>query len=313
MLIVILRRLALSIPLLFVVSLVTFLLVSLSPTDVAYTLLGPHATPQQLEAVREELGLNAPLWQQYLNWVGGAFRGDLGSSLISRQPVLTAVGQRVEPTLALLITTMLVIAVVGVALGIWGALRGGVVARILDALGLLGIAIPGFLVGLFLIIVFSVQLRWLPSVGYTTLADGFGPWIRGMILPVTALAVGSVGLIAKQVRASMLDALGSEFIRNLTANGLHRGSVIYKHVLRSASVPVLAVMGVTLVGLLGGSVLIEQVFGIPGVGGLAVQATLSKDLPLVQGVAVVYTLIVIVVNIVLDVMYALANPKVRVS
>lgn len=313
MLSLILRRLALSIPLILVVSLTTFLMVSFSPSDVAYTLLGARATPEQLAQVRAELGLDLPLWQQYLNWLAAAVRGDLGSSLLTRQPVLDAVMQRIEPTVALLVATMIVTGCAGLLLGVASALRGGVFARLTDALGLIGIAVPGFLIGLGLVILFSVQLRLLPSVGYTSIEAALGLWARGLILPVAALALGSMGLIAKQVRASMYEVLSSEFVRTLTANGFSRRSIVYRHVLRSAAVPVLAVMGVTLVGLLGASVLIEQVFGIPGIGGLAVQSTLNKDLTLVQGVAVIYTLIVVVVNLLLDIAYAFVNPRVRVQ
>jgi len=313
MLTLLLKRLAFSIPLIILVSLMTFLLVSLSPTDVAYTLLGARATPEQLEAVREQLGLNLPLWQQYANWLVSAVQGDLGSSLLNGQPVLVAVGQRVEPTVALLVLTMIVTSIIGVVVGVAGALRGGWVARLTDALGLIGVAVPGFLIGLALIVLFAVQLKVLPPSGYSGVASGSGPWIRTLILPVIALAAGSIGLIAKQVRAAMTDALSSEYVRNLTANGFRKSSIIYRHALRSAAVPVLAMMGVTLVGMLGSSVFIEQVFGIPGIGGLAVQATVAKDLPVIQGVTVIYVLIVVVVNLLLDIAYALANPKVRIS
>jgi len=307
-----LKRLGVSALLLFVVSFTTFLLISLSPGDVAYTLLGAYATPDQLAAVRERLHLDQPLFMQYGSWLLAAVRGDFGASLITGQPVMDAVGSRIEPTISLLLLTVLVTGVAGLVLGVTGALRGGVAARSVDALGLIGVAIPGFLIGLLLIVVFAVQLRWFPFGGYTPLSTGAGGWIAVLVLPVVSLAIGSIGLVAKQVRASMVDAMGSEFVRTFTANGFPRSSIIYKHALRTASVPVLAVMGVTLVGLLGGSVLIEQVFGIPGLGGLAVQSTIQKDLPVVQGVAVIYTVIIVIVNLALDVIFALVNPRVSV-
>jgi peptide/nickel transport system permease protein len=207
---------------------------------------------------------------------------------------------------------MIVTGLIGIGLGVLGALKGGAAARSVDALGLIGVAVPGFLIGLLLIVVFAVRLRWLPFGGYTPLSDGLGAWAAALVLPVAALAIGSIGLVAKQVRASMVDALSSEFVLTFTANGFRRSSIVYRHALRSAAVPVLAVMGVTLVGLLGGSVIIEQVFGIPGIGGLAVQSTVQKDLPVIQGVAVVYAIIVIVVNLVVDLMFAVLNPKVTV-
>lgn len=312
MIVFLLKRLGVSALLLFVVSFMTFLLVSLSPGDVAYTLLGAYATPEQLAAVRETLHLDQPVLVQYANWLGAALSGDFGSSLITGQPVMDAVGSRIEPTISLLALTVVVAGAAGLVLGVVGALKGGIAARSVDALGLVGVAVPGFLVGLLLIVVFAVDLRWFPFGGYAPLSQGVGEWVAVLVLPVIALAIGSIGLVAKQVRASMVDAMGSEFVRTFTANGFARGSIVYKHALRTASVPVLAVMGVTLVGLLGGSVLIEQVFGIPGIGGLAVQSTIQKDLPVVQGVAVVYTLIIVVVNLGLDVVFALVNPKVSV-
>lgn len=307
-----LKRLGISALLLFTVSFITFLLVSLSPGDVAYTILGAYSTPDQLAALRKSMHLDQPIWSQYGHWVSNMLHGDFGRSLLTHQAVAQAVGERIAPTISLLVLTMLVTGLAGTALGVAGALRGGMLARVIDAIGLLGVAIPGFAIGLVLIIVFSVRIRLLPFGGYTSIGQGVGPWLAALALPVVALAIGSVGLVAKQVRSSMVDAMRSEFVRTFTANGFSRRSIIYRHALRSAAVPVLAVMGVTLVGMLGASVFIEQVFGIPGIGGLAVQASLQKDLPVVQAVAVVYTLIVIAVNLLLDVLYAVVNPKVSV-
>ena len=307
------KRLGISVLLLFVVSIVTFVLVSLSPGNAAYTLLGPYATGEQLQKVEEQLHLNDPLLVQYWRWLSGAFHGDFGTSLINSESVTHIVGARIGPTLSLILLTLLVTGILGIIVGIAGALRGGWVARTIDIVGLIGVAIPGFVIGLVLIAIFAVRLRLLPAVGYHTLSNGPGPWISALILPVISLLIGSVGLVAKQVRAAMSDVLSSEFVRTLTANGFRHRSIVYKHALRSAAIPVLAVMGVTVVGMLGASVIIEQVFGIPGIGGLAVQRTISKDLPVIQFTAVVYTLIVIVVNLVLDVAYVLVNPKVKMK
>jgi len=308
-----LKRLGISVLLLFVVSILTFVLVSLSPGNAAYTLLGPYATGEKLQEVEQQLHLNDPLLVQYWHWLSDALHGNFGKSLINSEPVVHLVGSRVGPTLSVILLALFITAVLGIVVGIVGALRGGWVARAIDILGLIGVAIPGFVIALLLIILFAVNLRWLPSMGYHPLGDGPGPWITSLTLPVVSLLIGSLGLMAKQVRASMSDTLGSEFVRTLTANGFPRRSVVYKHALRSAAVPVLAVLGVTVVGMLGASVIIEQVFGIPGIGGLAVTSTVQKDLPTIQFVAVVYTLIVIVVNLVLDVAYVAVNPKVKMK
>ncbi|MFT4082816.1 MAG: ABC transporter permease [Nocardioides sp.] len=314
------RRLAVLLPvvrwagkaavLLFVVSVVTFLLISLSPGDAATSLLGQYATPATVKALQEQMHLDQPLPVQYWEWLGHVLHGDLGTSLSSGEPVRTMVAQRIGPTVSLVLLTLVVTAVIGVLLGVVSAVRGGPVARLTDALGLLGVGVPGFIIGLLLILGFSSSLGWLPPNGYATLADGLGAWSRTLVLPVTALVIGAIGFIAKQVRSAMVDALRSPFIRTLRANGFARRSVLYKHALRTASVPVLAALGTAVVGLLGGSVLIEQVFGIPGLGGLAVASAASKDLPVVQAVAVTYTLLIIAVNLCLDLLYVVVNPKV---
>jgi len=306
---ILLRRLAISIPLLIVVSFLTFALVSLTPGDAAYTILGARATPDQLAHLREQLGLNQQLIVQYLTWIGHALTGNLGNSLISGQSVNTAIVQRLPPTLSLVFGAFIVMTIVGVGLGIIAATRRGVVARVIDLLSFGGLAIPGFVLALFLIPPFAISLQWFPASGYTPLTDSPQEWALGLVLPVVALVFGGVGVIAKQTRAALDDVLSRDFITMMRANGYRRNSIIYKHALKTAAMPVIAVLGVVAVGLVSGTVLIEIVFAIPGLGGLAVQASSQSDLTLVVGVTVVFTLIVVLINFALDICYAAVNPK----
>lgn len=307
---IILRRLAISIPLLLIVSFLTFALVSLTPGDAAYTVLGDNATPEQLAAVREQMGLDQPLIVQYGTWLVSALQGDLGNSLISGQSVTQAIGQRVGPTLSLVILSVLAIVVIGVPLGIISAVRGGGLATVIDALAFIGLAIPNFILALFLIPVFAIALHLVPPSGYVPPEVSFGGWLQSLALPVAALACGAIGIVAKQTRAASEDVMGSEFVTIQRANGYRRQSIIWKHVLKAAAVPIIAYVGVLMVGLFSATVLMETIFAVPGLGGLAVQASTQSDLPMVLGVTVVFTLLVVIINIVLDVLYAVVNPKV---
>lgn len=305
-------RLLIAIPLLFVVSAVTFVLTSLTPGDAATQILGVEASPEQRAALRAAFGLDLPVHEQYAKWLTHALGGDLGHSILQGQSVLGLIGERLPVTLSLLIGALLVSAIVGCSLGVLSAVRGGVLGRILDTFSLVGWALPVFWVGAELVVIFAITLKWLPAVGYVPFADSPVDWLRSLILPVAALSLGPIAAIARQTRESMLDVLASEHIRMSRANGVRRGSLIYRHALRNASIPVVTVMGVQAIGMLGGAILIEAVFQLPGLGTLVVTSSLTHDLPVVQGVAVVFALIVIVVNLAIDLVYGLLNPKVRV-
>jgi peptide/nickel transport system permease protein len=304
------RRLAISVPLLLAVSFVTFALVSLTPGDAAYTMLGARATPEQLATLRAELGLDRPLFAQYVEWLAAALRGDLGSSLITGQPVLEAAAQRMGPTLSLLAGAIVLILIVGVPLGMWSAIHGGRLARLVDSVSFIGIAIPNFILALLLIPVFAVGLHLLPPSGYVPPEVSPSRWALSLVLPVIALSFGAIGIIAKQARAATEDVIGREFVTVMRANGYPRSALIARHILKTAAVPILATMGVIMVGLLSGTVLIEAIFAVPGLGGLAVQASTQADIPVILGVTVVFALIVIVLNVVLDIAYGIINPKV---
>jgi peptide/nickel transport system permease protein len=307
------RRLLLSVPLLLIVSTSTFLLVALIPGDVARTIIGSEGTPAQYRALRQSLGLDQPLPERYWHWLEGAVQGDLGSSLFSGESVTSLLNTRLSVTLALVIGSTLVAALGGVALGIASALRAGAIGKGVDALSLVGLAIPNFFLGLLLVTWFAVALPLFPATGYTTFAESPAEWLRSLLLPVVTLAVPGIAVIAKQTRDAMREVLERPFIRTLRASGITRRSIVYKHALRSAAIPVVTVVGVVFVGALSGTVLVESVFAISGLGGVAVQATSQHDLPLIQGVAIYFTVIVIAVNLFVDLLYGWLDPRVRVS
>lgn len=310
---IVLRRLLLSIPLLVAVSAMVFLLTSIVPGDPSQQVLGPNATLEQRAELRHELGLDRPVFEQYREWVGGAIQGDLGASLITRQPVEEAIVERLPVTLSLVIGTLLVSVVVGVGLGIASAVRGGFAGRLLDALSMLGLAIPVFWLGAELIVIFAVKLGWFPVTGYVTFATSPTEWFRSLVLPVVSLAVVGIAQLSKFTREAMLDALGSEYVRMARANGISRASIVFRHAFKSAAVQVVTLTGLVTISLLIGTVFVETVFALPGLGSLIVNSVNAHDLPMVQGIAVVFALIVIAVNLVVDVAYVLLNPKVRVS
>lgn len=306
-----LRRLLLAVPLLFVVSSLSFVLVSLTPGDAAREILGINATPEEYAQLRRSLGLNLPLYDQYWNWLRHAFEGNLGASFLSGEKVTQVIGSGLPVTLSLILLAVVVVAVLGVGLGVFSAVRGGVAGRLVDAASMLGFAIPAFWLGLILIVVFAVKLNWFPAIGYVPLTQSATEWIRSLTLPVLALAIGGVAGVARQTREAMLDALNSEYIRMARANGLPPRSLYFRHALKNASIPVVTQLGLLTIALLGGTVLVENVFALQGLGRLVVGATTQHDLPVVQGIAVVFTLIVVVVNLLVDLAYTLLNPRVR--
>jgi len=311
MLRLIVRRTLLSVPLLFIVSTSTFVLVALIPGNIARTIVGAQATQQQYLSVRRSLGLNEPLYTRYWQWLEQALHGNLGLSLYSQQSVTSLLDGRLSTTLSLVVGATVVSAVVGVAFGVAGALRPGAVDRVVDGVALLGLSVPSFFLGFVLVEWFAVSLRFFPASGYVSFDVSPAGWLESLVLPVVTLSAGGVAVIAKQTRDAMRDVLGRPFIRMLRATGIPRRSIIFKHALRSAAIPVVTIVGLVFVAVLGGSVVVESVFALPGLGSLAVQATTQSDLPLIQGIALYFTVIVIVVNLIVDLAYGLLDPRVR--
>ena len=310
---VIVRRVLIAVPLLLVISMLSFILVSLIPGDAARAILGTQATEDQYLALRHTLGLDLPLYQQYWQWLTHAVHGDLGSSLFSGQTVTEAISQRLPVTLSLMFGALLVSLIVGVSLGVFSAVRGGVLGRLVDALGLVGFALPAFWVGAMLIVIFAVELRWLPPTGYVNFTDSPSGWVSSLVLPVLALALHGITALAKQTREAMLDVLSSEYIRMARANGVRYRSIVFINALKNASVRVVTILGIEAVGLLGGTVVVENVFALPGLGGLAVSSTAQHDLPIIQGIVVYFTLLVVAINLIVDIAYTSLNPKVHTS
>lgn len=307
------RRLALSIPLLLVVSLSTFVLVTLIPGDAARTIVGSSGTEEQYEMLRNALGLDQPLPGRYWDWLQGAAHGDLGESAFGQEPVVSVLNSRLSVTLSLVIGSTLVATLLGVLIGIGGALRPASLGRALDAVALVGLAIPNFFLGLLLVAWFAVAVPLFPATGYVEPAESVTEWLRSLVLPVVAIAAPGVAVIAKQTRDAMNDALGRPFIRTLRACGVRRRSLVLKHALRSAAIPLVTVVGLVFVGALSGAVVIESVFAMPGLGSVAVESTAERDLPMIQGVAVYFTVLVVVVNLVVDLLYGWIDPRVRAS
>ncbi|MER5805413.1 ABC transporter permease [Streptomyces mirabilis] len=310
---IILRRLALSVPLLVVVSAITSLLESFVPGDPARTLLGINATPEQYDALRATLHLDKPFVEQYWLYLTGILHGDFGTSLFSGESVLGVIGERLPVTLTLVIGATVLSTLVGVLLGVYSATRGRFSRRLIDVVSLLGSALPNFWLALMLMSLFAVRFQIFPATGYTPFAQSPAQWAAGLVLPVTALSIGGVAMISKVTRDAMLSTLALDHIRTLRASGVRPASIVWKHALRGCGMPVATAVGLSTIAFIPGSILVENVFTLPGLGTTVVDATNQHDLPVVQGAAITFTVLVIAVNLLVDVAYSLLNPKVRVA
>lgn len=304
-----LNWLLMSVILFFVISALIFLLVSLSPGDAARAIVGPTASIERYEQVRQELGLDLPVWQQYGRWLSGLFHGDLGRSIVSGVPVTQVLSDRLEPTLALMISTFICASVLGIVLGVIGASRPGIIGKAADVGSVVGAAVPSFWIGLVLATVFAVQLRWFPTSGYSPIVDGFGPWLSHMILPVATLTIGGTALLAKQTRDAVAEQLAQPYIVLLRAHGVSERRILWRHALRGAAIPIVTILGMKMIGLTGGTVLVESVFVIPGFAGYSVNATLLHDLPVVQAITLIFTIVIIITNLIVELAYARLNVK----
>jgi peptide/nickel transport system permease protein len=306
-------RLLASLVLLIVVPTVTFFLQAITPGNVAQSILGIGATPAAVAGLNHQLGLDRPVWQRYLDWLAGFFHGDLGTSYITGDSVVRTLGGRLGVSLSLIVGALIVFTIVGVLLGILSTSGRRVWGRLIDVVSTAGIAIPNFWLGVLLIGVFAVQLNLLPATGYVQPSEDVGRWIASLVLPVIALAFAGITGVAKQTRDQMLVSLASPYARSLRANGASESSLLFRHALRNASGPIITVIGLIFVGALSGSVVVENIFVLPGLGSQAVQSTTQRDLPVIQGIAVYFTIIVVVVNVVIDVVNTILNPKARAS
>ncbi|MFT4288414.1 ABC transporter permease [Nocardioides sp.] len=313
MLKLVVRRTIGAIPLLLIVSFLVFLLLDLMPGDAAVALAGENASPDQVEATRERLGLDEPLFTRYFHWLGSAVHGDLGQSLFSSQSVTSTIVDRLPVTMSLTVVAMVLVVVVGMPLGIVAARRpNSVVDRLLSAFASVSMSLPPFVTGLLLMLVFAVTLAWFPATGYVSIADGgLGGWLRNLVLPALAVAAVPIAEIARQTRGALVDTLGTDYVRTVRAKGVRERSVLLKHALKNAGVPIATVLGLQVNRLLAGSVTVEFVFAMPGFGALAVTSVVQRDIPTILGVVMVSAVIVVVVNVLTDLSYGLFNPRLR--
>ena len=307
-----LRRVLSAIPVMGVVALFVFLLLRLTPGDPAAILAGDNATPEQLERIRVSLGLDQPLYTQFFAWIGSLLHGDLGTSLSSNQPVLKLIGQRIEPSIAVAISTIILSVAIAVPLGVIAAWkRGTLIDRFVMGLSVIGFSVPVFVIGYVLIQIFAIELRWLPVQGYRSVGAGFGPFFERLILPTITLSFIYVALIARMTRASMLDVLGEDYVRTARAKGIGEAGVLLRHALRNAAIPVITVIGTGFALLISGVVVTESVFNLPGIGRLTVDAVLSRDYPVIQGLILLTSGVYLGVNLLIDVAYTLLDPRIR--
>ncbi|MBF9066484.1 ABC transporter permease [Streptacidiphilus fuscans] len=307
------RRIASGLLLLFVISFLAYLLLSLAHPDVARQLLGQNATSAAVAAKDHQLGLDQPVTTQYLDWLGHALRGDLGTSWFSGEDVTQAIDNRLPVTLSLMLCVTLVTAVLSFLLGVWAGVRRGAVDRLVQIIGVAGYALPGFLVTLVLVTVFAVQLHWFPAIGYTGITQSFSAWLSSIFLPVVALSVGSVAGVSQQVRGAVIDVLRQDWVRTLRTRGLPSHRIVLRHVLRAAAAPALAVLGMQFVSLIGGTVLVEQIFALPGIGSMAVSYTSNGDIPVIMGLVMFTVVGVVLINLLVDVLIGWLNPKARTA
>lgn len=308
----ILRRLLATIPVMGVVAIVVFLLLHLTPGDPAAIIAGDYARPEDIARIRANLGLDKPLHIQFFSWVGNVLRGDLGTSIFSNLPVSKLIGQRLEPTVALSISTIIFAIIIAVPMGVIAAWRAGSwLDRMVMGFAVLGFSVPVFVVGYVLMYIFSLKLGWFPVQGYSPIAEGFGPFLRSIALPTLALGIVYIALIARITRASVMEVLSEDYIRTAKAKGLNNTSLLLQHALRNAAVPIVTIIGIGIALLIGGVVVTESVFNIPGLGRLTIDAVLRRDYPIIQGVILVFSGVYVFVNLVIDILYTFLDPRIR--
>ncbi len=306
------RRLLSTLLVMALVGVFIFLLLHLAPGDPATIIAGDNASPAQVAMIRHQLGLDAPLAVQFVRWVWRIAHGNFGISIFSQAPVMELIRQRLPATLALTGTTISFAAVLAVGAGVLAAWRaGGLLDRVLMGFAALGFSVPVFVVGYVLIYVCAIRLRWLPVQGYEPLSDGFWPWASHLVLPSIALGLAYVALIARITRASMLEVLSEDYMRTARAKGASTGAMLFHHALKNAGVPIVTVIGIGVALLISGVVITETVFNIPGLGRLTVDAITNRDYPIIQGVIVVFSGAYVLVNLAVDLVYTLIDPRIR--
>jgi peptide/nickel transport system permease protein len=308
----VIRRVLATIPVMAIVALFVFSLLYIAPGDPAAIIAGDQATPDDVERIRASLGLDRPYLVRFGVWVFDIIRGDLGVSIFTNLPVSLMIQQRIEPTLSLMLVTLILSISIAVPMGVVAAWKVGTwIDRSVMGFAVLGFSVPVFVVGYLLAYIFALQLDWLPVQGYTSISQGFGPWIENLILPAIALGSVYIALIARITRASMLEVLQQDYIRTARAKGAGQQSILFLHALKNAAVPIVTVIGIGIALLIGGAVVTESVFAIPGLGRLTVDAILRRDYPVIQGVILLFSFVYVLVNLGIDLLYTLFDPRIR--
>ena len=308
----VLRRVVATIPVMAIVALFVFSLLYVSPGDPAAVICGDQCTPSDVERIRASLGLDRNYFVRFGEWVWNILRGDLGTSIFTNLPVSTMIAQRIEPTLSLMVLTLILAVSIAVPMGVIAAWKAGSwVDRGVMAFAVLGFSVPVFVVGYLLAYLFALELEWLPVQGYTPISRGLGPWIQNLILPAIALGGVYIALIARITRATMLEVLQQDYVRTARAKGVGQRGILFLHALKNAAVPIVTVVGIGVALLIGGAVVTESVFAIPGLGRLTVDAILRRDYPVIQGVILLFSFVYVLVNLAIDLLYTLFDPRIR--
>jgi peptide/nickel transport system permease protein len=306
------RRVLMAVPVMGVVAVIVFSLLYLTPGDPAQVLAGDQATPEQIDKIRETLGLDLPPHTRFLSWLWLVVKGDLGLSIFSGEPVTHMIGQRLQPTFSLLVMSVVISISVGVPFGVAAAAwRGGMIDKALTYFTTLGFSIPAFIAGYGLAFVFATNLKWLPVQGFSPLADGLVPWLRSLTLPAVTLSLVYAAIIGRVTRASMLEVLSEDYIRTARAKGVPPRRILFRHALQNAAVPIVTIIGIGIATLIGSAVITENVFAIPGVGRLTVDAILHRDYPVIQGVVLMLSAAYVLINVAVDLCYTLLDPRIR--
>jgi peptide/nickel transport system permease protein len=308
------RRLLATIPTIILVTLTVFIVLRLTPGGPAVAMLGQQASPEAVAQLNHQLGLDQPLYIQYLTWLGNALHGDLGRSALGNQPVSTLIVQRITPTLELTVLAFIVALIIGMSAGMLAAIRhNSRIDALSSLLAILGVSTPSFWLAILAVLVFSINLKWLPALGYVDPTTDLGANLKDMLLPSLTLGVILAAVITRMTRASMLDTLFQDYIRTARAKGLGQAVVLLRHALKNALIPIITLLGLQLGGLLSGAVIIESIFSLPGNGQLLVTSIFNRDFPVVQGVVVVIAIVFIAVNLVVDIIYASLDPRIRLA
>lgn len=310
----ILKRLLSLIPVLMIVSVVVFLLIHITPGDPAAVILGPDASPAEVAELREQLGLNLPLYEQFAKWLLGIIQGDLGYSYFMDESVLQAFMLHLGPTFSLAVMAQLFAVILAIPLGVIAARkRGTIIDQTFMGFSLMGISVPSFLLGLFLILFFAVKLKILPVAGYKPVSDGLFQHVRYLLLPTIALGSMQAALIARMTRSTMLDILNANYIKTARSKGVKEIIIVYKHALKNAFIPILTVIGQTFGTLIAGAAVVETVFNIPGIGQLIVNSVERRDFAVIQGAVLLIAISYVAINLVIDLLYSVIDPRVRLA